>query len=165
MDRLPSVPAELLAVARRPAYNGSVVKVSVSGEDLLCVIGDEGGRPADWYAVLRAYVERAPWVPPQCQLPRGLRAMAIHDHHEVLLCVSVMCTAAEQKAAVRKLVRAARRHDWLPAALPRWLVPLAAAWDSARGRVSAHPGRSALAAAGALIATAALVTALGNVAT
>ncbi len=136
-----SVPAELFAVARRPTYHGRVVKVSVAGDDVLCLIGDEGGSPADWYAALCEYAQREPassFV--ERHLPRGLRAVALRAPGKVLLCVSLLCTATEQKAAARRLLRAARKLGWFPAPVP---APL--------GRTSAHRLRASVAVGGTLV--------------
>lgn len=155
------MPAELLEAARRFAYKVSVVKVRVAGDDVLCVIGDEGGSPGEWFVALREYAERPPTAQlEERQLPRGLWAVALRQHG-VLICVSVLRTAAEQKAAASRLLRAARRERWVPAAVPALLAPAVAGWDSAIAWFSARPARAALALVGAVAAAAVLVTTLG----
>lgn len=147
------VPAKLLAAARRPAYNARVVKVRVDGDELLCVIGDEGGSAAAWYTAVRQYAELAPTsLLVERHLPRGLWAVALRRSDNLLLCVSLLCTPSEQRAAARKLLRAARSFGWIPTPVPMPLVPLARASESAAAALSAHPIRTTLAAAGTVLA-------------
>lgn len=47
------VPPTLLAAAAEPAQQGSPVRLAVEGRDVIAVIGDEGGDPREWWAVIR----------------------------------------------------------------------------------------------------------------
>jgi hypothetical protein len=47
------VPPTLLAAATESAQLGSPVRLAVEGSDVIAVIGDEGGDPREWWAVIR----------------------------------------------------------------------------------------------------------------
>ena len=47
------VPPTLLAAASEPGRDGSPVRLAVEGSDVIAVIGDEGGDPREWWAVIR----------------------------------------------------------------------------------------------------------------
>lgn len=47
------VPPTLLAAAAEPSRDGSPVRLAVEGSDVIAVIGDEGGDPREWWAVIR----------------------------------------------------------------------------------------------------------------
>jgi hypothetical protein len=47
------VPPTLLAAASEAAHDGSPVRLAVEGGDIIAVIGDEGGDPREWWAVIR----------------------------------------------------------------------------------------------------------------
>jgi hypothetical protein len=47
------VPPTLLAAAAEPSREGSPVRLAVEGSDVIAVIGDEGGDPREWWAVIR----------------------------------------------------------------------------------------------------------------
>ena len=47
------VPPTLLAAASEAASDGSPVRLAVEGSDVIAVIGDEGGDPREWWAVIR----------------------------------------------------------------------------------------------------------------
>jgi hypothetical protein len=47
------VPPTLLAAAAEPGRDGSPVRLAVEGSDVIAVIGDEGGDPREWWAVIR----------------------------------------------------------------------------------------------------------------
>jgi predicted component of type VI protein secretion system len=49
----PPVPPTLLAAASEPGRDGSPVRLAVEGSDVIAVIGDEGGDPREWWAVIR----------------------------------------------------------------------------------------------------------------
>jgi hypothetical protein len=54
----PPVPAPLLAAALEPSRNGSPVRLAVDGEDVIAVIGDEGGNPREWWAAIHQLANR-----------------------------------------------------------------------------------------------------------
>lgn len=54
----PPVPASLLAAALEPGRNGSPVRLAVDGEDVIAVIGDEGGNPGEWWAAIHQLATR-----------------------------------------------------------------------------------------------------------
>ena len=47
------VPPTLLAAAAEPAQQGSPVRLAVEGDDVIAVIGDEGGDPREWWSAIR----------------------------------------------------------------------------------------------------------------
>jgi hypothetical protein len=47
------VPTSLLAAAAAPPQDGSAVRLAVGGNDLIVVIGDEGGNPREWWAAIQ----------------------------------------------------------------------------------------------------------------
>lgn len=47
------VPATLLAAASQRRERGSPVRLAVGEADVIAVIGDEGGDPREWWAVIR----------------------------------------------------------------------------------------------------------------
>lgn len=47
------VPPTLLAAATDPPREGSPVRLAVEGDDVIAVIGDEGGDPREWWAAIR----------------------------------------------------------------------------------------------------------------
>jgi hypothetical protein len=47
------VPTSLLAAAADPRPDGSAVRLAVGGNDLIVVIGDEGGNPREWWAAIQ----------------------------------------------------------------------------------------------------------------
>jgi hypothetical protein len=54
----PAVPPPLLAAAVQPGRNGSPVRLAVDGEDVIAVIGDEGGNPSEWWAAISQLATR-----------------------------------------------------------------------------------------------------------
>lgn len=47
------VPTSLLAAAADPRPDGSAVRLAVGGNDLIVVIGDEGGNPREWWVAIQ----------------------------------------------------------------------------------------------------------------
>jgi sugar/nucleoside kinase (ribokinase family) len=54
----PPVPETLLAAALGASRNGSPVRLAVDGEDVIAVIGDEGGNPREWWAAINRLAAR-----------------------------------------------------------------------------------------------------------
>lgn len=53
-----TIPPELLAAARSAPHDGQAVKVTIDGCEVIAVIGDEGGSPAEWIAAISADLRR-----------------------------------------------------------------------------------------------------------
>lgn len=52
------VPPSLLAAALDPNRMGSPVRLAVGGDDVIAVIGDEGGDPREWWAAIHQLATR-----------------------------------------------------------------------------------------------------------
>jgi hypothetical protein len=52
------VPPALVAAAGRGRQQGSPVRLAVSGQDVIAVIGDEGGDPREWWQAIRRVTGR-----------------------------------------------------------------------------------------------------------
>lgn len=46
------IPAELLAAASMAGPDGQAVKTCIDGQEVIVVVGDEGGSPAQWRAAI-----------------------------------------------------------------------------------------------------------------
>jgi hypothetical protein len=59
-DTMPEqpVPPSLLAAALDPNRKGSPVRLAVGGDDVIAVIGDEGGDPREWWAAIHQLATR-----------------------------------------------------------------------------------------------------------
>jgi hypothetical protein len=59
-DTMPQqpVPPSLLAAALDPNRKGSPVRLAVGGQDVIAVIGDEGGDPREWWAAIHQLATR-----------------------------------------------------------------------------------------------------------
>jgi hypothetical protein len=55
---LTSVPATLVAAATEGRPDGSPVRLVVGGQDVIAVIGDEGGSPHEWWTAIRQLAAR-----------------------------------------------------------------------------------------------------------
>ncbi len=47
------VPPSLLAAAQDPRQSGSPVHLAVGGDDIIAVIGNEGGDPHEWWSAIQ----------------------------------------------------------------------------------------------------------------
>ncbi len=54
-DTVPAapVPPSLLAAAQDPRQAGCPVRLAVGGNDVIAVIGDEGGDPREWWSAIQ----------------------------------------------------------------------------------------------------------------
>jgi hypothetical protein len=59
-DTMPQqpVPPSLLAAALDPNRKGAPVRLAVGGEDVIAVIGEEGGDPREWWAAIHQLATR-----------------------------------------------------------------------------------------------------------
>ncbi len=123
------VPSSLLAAARDLRPKSFPVRLAVNGREVIAVIGGEGGDPREWWTAIRRLesgpasaghragrvmtrIERIP-------LAYGLQAAAYRDKNDDLVVyVSDMLEARQQRAAVMEAIRASRRTDWWTGLLP-----------------------------------------------
>jgi hypothetical protein len=52
------IPATLVAAAAERRRDGSPVRLAVGGQDVIAVIGDEGGDPREWLTAIRKVTSR-----------------------------------------------------------------------------------------------------------
>jgi hypothetical protein len=53
-----TVPPSLLAAAQEGRHQGSPVHLAIGGEDVIAVIGDEGGDPREWWSAIHRLASR-----------------------------------------------------------------------------------------------------------
>ncbi len=152
------VPPLLLAALAAPSRDGDLLRLNVSGHDFLVVTGAGTAEPEAVWAQAAAVAQACAVAPLTAgghevvhlgyrAFPDSLRAVGVcNAHGDLLAWVSAFLTPAEQRAALRRLVRAdPGGGNILPLAAPFALL-------------LRHPVRAALGSAAAISGTVAAIT-------